>query len=291
MTDLHPLTAPQTLNISLPGDAALLQQWCSSEDAGAMEELIRRHGGMVQGVCRRILGHQPDAEDACQATFLVLVRKANTLSRPAQVAGWLHAVALRVSRKARMLRAKRMGREVAMVDVPAPITPESSEEYRDLRPYLDEELDKLPEKYRVPIVLCELEGLTLQQAASVLGWPKGTVACRLSRGREMLRQRFKRRGLLGCLLFFIGYFLPLDACQASDEWVSSTLSSVIGSEEPTALAIELADSVVINKAAMTGWFTVTILGLALLITLVWCADGAAKQPQVVRLKCGTSSKS
>src|SRR5262249_56618706 len=142
-----------------------------------------------------------DADDAFQAVFLVFIRKARSLARPEQVAGWLHAVALRVARKARAQRARRRLREVAIVD---PVAPDPPEDTTDLRRALDEEVDRLPDKYRLPIVLCELEGRTLEEAARLLGWPLGTVAGRLSRGRDLLRRRLSRRRGLALPLFPVG---------------------------------------------------------------------------------------
>ena len=141
--------------------------------------LVRRHGGMVFGVCRRVLNNTTDADDAFQATFLVFVQKGRTLNRPEQVAGWLHAVALRVARKLRATRARRREREavnVDTVDPPDSANSDPASESQVLRRTIDEELDRLPEKYRLPIVLCELEGRSLEEAARLLGWPKGTVA-------------------------------------------------------------------------------------------------------------------
>src|SRR5215218_2930231 len=188
MTNLE-APAPLGRRDEVPADAELLARWCAAGDAGALELLVRRHGGMVLGVCRRALGNAADADDAFQATFLVFVRKARALARPEQVAGWLHAVALRVAHKARAERSRRREREVAIVDPPDLANPDPAAEAHDLRRTIDEELDRLPEKYRLPIVLCELEGRTLEEAAQLLGWPKGTVAGRLSRGRELLRRR------------------------------------------------------------------------------------------------------
>src|SRR5262245_11759500 len=110
-----------------PTDAELLARWCTDADRATLEVLVRRHGGMVLGTCRRILGNSPDADDAFQAVFLLLVRKARSLERPEQVAGWLHAVAVVVARKLRAERARRHGREVVIVDPVAPDPPEEDE--------------------------------------------------------------------------------------------------------------------------------------------------------------------
>jgi len=214
-------------------DAALVARWTTEADPGALEALVRRHGGMVLGVCRRTLGNASDADDAFQATFLLLVRKAHSLARPEQVAGWLHAVALRVARKARAVRARRQVREVPVVDLAAPTPPDDG---RELREVLDEELDRLPEKYRLPIVLCELEGRTLDEAAQLLGWPKGTVAGRLSRGRELLRQRLSRRRGLILPLFVIGGVAP------SDPLVHATLHTATARASAASRPAQLADS-------------------------------------------------
>ncbi len=189
---------------AVPTDAELLAAWHARGDRAALEQIIRRHGGMVLAACRRLLGDGPEADDAFQAVFLLLVRKASTLKHPARVAGWLHRVALRVARRARADRARRLGREVSMVE---PAAPEPREDTQELRRVIDDELARLPDRYRLPLILCELEGLTLADAAELLGWPKGSVAGRLSRGRELLKNRLARRhrGLL------LPLFLPLPA--------------------------------------------------------------------------------
>lgn len=212
-------------------DAELLSRWCEG-DAAALEQLIRRHGGMVLGVCHRVLGRHADAEDAFQAAFLVFVRKVHTLARPAEVAAWLHQVSLRVARKTLANRAWRQSIEGTAVDVADHRAPDPADGNSDLRRVLDEELDRLPEKYRLPIVLCELEERTLEEAGHILGWPKGTVACRLSRGRELLRQRLTRRGLAPSLMYFLPGLLPGAGKEpVPDQLVSNTLSNV-RSESP-----------------------------------------------------------
>jgi RNA polymerase sigma factor (sigma-70 family) len=158
---------------------------------------------MVLGVCRRLLGHEQDAEDAFQATFLVLARKAGSLAWHESVAGWLFEVARRVAQGARRagLRRRSEERQAAAMHPPhspagdARTAPEEHAHLRDVRLVLDEELDRLPEKYRTPLVLCYLEGHSHTEAADELGWPVGTVRGRLARGRDLLRRRLVRRGL------------------------------------------------------------------------------------------------
>jgi RNA polymerase sigma factor (sigma-70 family) len=150
---------------------------------------------MVLGVCRRVLGNHHDAEDAFQATFLVLVRKAASIVPRDKVANWLYGVAYRTALKARTRSARHRVRERQMPEIPEPEAVEQDAGWRELRPMLDEELRRLPEKYRIPIVLCNLEGKTGKEAAQHLAWAEGTVSSRLARGRALLAKRLARRGL------------------------------------------------------------------------------------------------
>lgn len=172
-------------------DGQLLERFLSQRDEVAFTALVGRHGSMVLSVCRRILGNVADAEDAFQATFLVLVRKAAALTRRAVLGDFLHGVARRTALKARGALARRRAKEQAMARPAA----RSQEMRNDWLPLLDEQLARLPEKYRLPILLCDLEGRTRGEAAERLGWPEGTVAGRLARGREMLAKRLTRQGL------------------------------------------------------------------------------------------------
>jgi RNA polymerase sigma factor (sigma-70 family) len=160
-----------------------------------MAALVRRHGPMVLGVCRRVLGNHHDAEDAFQATFLVLARKAGSIVPRELVGNWLYGVAHRTALKARTRIGKQRVRERPVAEMPEPEAAAPGECWRDLRPLLDQELSRLPNKYRIPIVLCDLEGKAGKEAARQLGWPEGTVASRLSRGRAILAKRLTRQGL------------------------------------------------------------------------------------------------
>ena len=270
MTKLETRASHRIGDSPSPTDAELLARWCGGIDPAALEAIIRRHGGMVWGVCRRILGYSADAEDAFQATFLVLVRKAATLGRPDEVAGWLHRVALRVSRKVRAERARRYERETAIVDIADPAAPDPSDDRSDLRQAIDAELDRLPDKYRLPIVLCELEGLTLEGAAQALGWPKGTVAGRLSRGRELLRRRLSRRGRN--LPFFMVGFAP--AVQTPSEpppesLVSATTTATAAGQAASPSAA-LAESVLHDaQRRRFGLLVIIILAAAAMTLLGW----------------------
>jgi RND family efflux transporter MFP subunit len=179
-------------------DGQLLQQLTTANRPAAFKALVRRHERLVFGVCRRILRDVHDAEDAFQATFLALLRKGHSISRSQALASWLYKVAFRVAINLRARRARTEDREqpLAFADsVAAPTSLNLSLEMQELRALLDEELERLPERFRAPLVLCYFEGRTLDEAAEHLGCPRGTVASRLARGRERLRVRLTRRGL------------------------------------------------------------------------------------------------
>jgi RNA polymerase sigma factor (sigma-70 family) len=177
-----------------PSDGQLLTQFAARRDEAAFAELVRRHGPMVLGVCRRVLGDAHDAEDAFQATFLILARKAASAARYRAVGGWLHEVAYHVALRERARTARRQQHERGVARVSAQETMTDLDR-RELRQVLDEELRRLPERYRTPLVLCYLEGRSTEEAARALACPVSTLGWRLSRGRELLRGRLVRRGL------------------------------------------------------------------------------------------------
>lgn len=182
---------------AMRSDAQLLEGFIARREPAAFELLLRRHGPMVLGVCRRLLGNEADAEDAFQATFLVLVRKAGSINPREQVGNWLYGVAYRTALKARTMNCRRRTRELqagarrlggGSDSGPAELWPE-------LQAILDDELQRLPEKYRAAVVLCDLEGKTHREAARLLGWPDGTLTTRLIAARRLLAGRLTRRGL------------------------------------------------------------------------------------------------
>ncbi|MGF1579253.1 MAG: sigma-70 family RNA polymerase sigma factor [Gemmataceae bacterium] len=176
-------------------DPQLLELFVKEADPQAFRELVRRHGSLVMGVCRRMLRHHQDAEDAFQAVFLVLAKRAASVHPRGTLSSWLYGVAWRVASKARTLRHKRNQRETLTSEPPARLT-HADEEMDEYKSVLDEELRQLPEKYRLPILLCELQGKTRPAVAELLGWPEGTVAGRLHRGKKMLAKRLTRRGIV-----------------------------------------------------------------------------------------------
>jgi RNA polymerase sigma factor (sigma-70 family) len=177
-----------------PGDGPLLQQFVARRDEAAFAALLRRHGPMVLGVCRRLLRHEQDAEDAFQATFLVLARRAAAVAPPEMVGNWLYGVAYQTARKARATRARRHARERQVTAMPEREAPRPGP-WRELRPLFDRELRRLPDNYRAVLVLCDLEGKTRKEAARLLGWPEGSVCGRLARARQLLAGRLARQGV------------------------------------------------------------------------------------------------
>jgi RNA polymerase sigma factor (sigma-70 family) len=177
-----------------PSDRDLLARFTSQRDQAAFAELVRRHGSLVLGVCRRVTGHADDADDAFQAVFLVLARKAGRIARPDLLGNWLYGVAVRVASRARRSAARRRAREVAVSSLPDPAR-ECASGLPDLGPILDEELAALPEWYREAILLCDLRGVSREEAALILGVPEGTVSSRLANGRKKLAARLARRGV------------------------------------------------------------------------------------------------
>jgi RNA polymerase sigma factor (sigma-70 family) len=184
-------------------DDFLLERFVRDHDPGAFRDLVLRHGPAVLRICRAVLLDQHEAEDAFQATFLVLVRKAGGIQDPAALGGWLRGVARCTAMEARRRAARRLAVETSRAQkVPADYVPEA--DTSELHQMLSEELARLPDYYREPVLLCYLEGLTHQEAAQRLGWPIGTVKTRLSRGRRLLRERLDRRkSVWGAALLFV----------------------------------------------------------------------------------------
>jgi RNA polymerase sigma factor (sigma-70 family) len=176
-------------------DGELLERFVARRDEAAFEDLLRRHGPMVLSVCRGLLRNPHDADDAFQAAFLVLVRRAASLEKRACLGSWLYGVAYRTALNSRRTAARRRARERRAGAMPKSEYQEQAATERELQWVLREEVSRLPEKYRAPIVLCYLEEKTYEEAARRLGCPKGTLLSRLARGRDKLRVRLVRRGV------------------------------------------------------------------------------------------------
>jgi len=255
-------------------DERLLCDYVASRDAGAFAAIMRRHGGMVAAVCRRMLWREQDVEDAFQATFLVLLRKAPSLSRPKLVGNWLYGVAYRIASKMRQANIRQRMREAPMVDPPAPDASEETS-WRDLRPVLDDELRRLPERYRRPIVLFYLEGKSAEEVAAALGRPRGTVLSQLARARERLRVRLAGRDLAlsaGVLASLLERTAPSDAAvpvRLLDWGMQAQASSLAagGAEAGLSVQARLLAQQVLKEMLRQRLWTIGSLLLAALLAL------------------------
>jgi RNA polymerase sigma factor (sigma-70 family) len=256
-------------------DGQLLECFLTQRDDAAFAALVRRHGPMVWGVCRRVVHNHHDAEDAFQATFLVLVRRAASVEPKELVANWLYGVAYQTALKARSVAARRRGRERQVVEVPEPAV-EEQDVWHDLRPLLDQELSRLPDKYRVPVVLCDLEGKTRKEAAQQLGWPEGTVAGRLATARRMLARRLARRGvaLSGGMLAAVLSHNAASACVPP-----SVVSSTIKAASLLAAGQAATGAISLKVAALTEGVLKTMpfakLKVVMVLVVVAALSGAA----------------
>jgi RNA polymerase sigma factor (sigma-70 family) len=250
-----------------PTDRQLLERFAARRDEAAFAVLVERHGTLVLGACRRILGDTADADDAFQATFLVLARKAGTGRWHDALGPWLHAVAWRVARKARADLLRRRLREEEVCDLPTS-SPSEDVMWRDLRPVLDEEVLRLPAKYRAPIVLCYLEGRSNAEAAQQLGWPIGTVKGRLAQGRDLLHAQLTRRGL-ALSATALGTLPAAETAQASSSQVQATTSAALAFVTKPATARATAAAALAEGAlhtmTLTKLKTVFVILLAVLV--------------------------
>src|SRR5579864_1594656 len=227
-------------------DEQLLRQFLREHNEEAFAALVQRHGAMVLGVCLRLLHHRQDAEDAFQATFLTLVRKGHSIRQPGALPGWLYRVAYRIAVRARSRAAKQLPHE-CLGDIAVDSDPVAALAWNELRPVLDTELNRLPRKYRTPMILCYLEGKSYEEAAAAIGCPKGTVAIRLLRARKMLKDRLLRRGLMQAG----GWMAAREALPAASALVPPLLvASTVGAGAKLASGMSLATVATATVAAL-----------------------------------------
>jgi RNA polymerase sigma factor (sigma-70 family) len=268
-------------------DGQLLECFVSRREEAALEALVVRHGPMVWGVCRRLLSHH-DAEDAFQATFLVLVRKAASIVPREMVGNWLYGVAHQAALNARTRIAKQRAREVQVTEMPEPAVIDQ-DVWCELRPILDQELSRLPDKYRVAIVLCDLEGKSRKEAARQLGLPDGTVASHLARGRVMLAKRLAGRGLSASAGMLAATLSQKAASAAVPAMVkSSTIKAVtlvaaghavtnLVSAKVAALTEGVLKTMFLTKLMTTLKVTIAILFVAGTVGLSWGISAGQQQ--------------
>lgn len=253
-------------------DGQLIEKFIEEHDSTAFTELVRRHGAMVFGTCRRILRHHQDAEDAFQAVFLVLAHKADSISPPEKLAGWLHGVACRTALKSRSIIQKRQASETLSGDVVCACSPSNPEDLEWLA-ILDEELEQLPEKYRIPIVLCGLQGKSRQSVAQLLGCPEGTVAGRYYRARQLLAQRLSRRGIVLSLAAISTAFSHQAAASVPVSLAASTIRPAIllrlgsGGAETIPVPVHTLSQGVLQAMASSQWKSAAVWLCAILFTV------------------------
>jgi RNA polymerase sigma factor (sigma-70 family) len=247
-------------------DAELLARFLDAGDDGAFEALVRRHGPLVLAACRRVLADPADVDDAFQATFLVLLRRASAIRRRRSVGPWLYGVAHRVALRARDGAGRRRRREQRAAEQAPPAAPGSELSWREACAVLHQELDRLPERYRLPLLLCYLDGKSRDEAARELGWPVTTLRGRLERGRQRLRGRLERRGLAPAVgLLAAGVAAPAALGAVPPGLVDSTLNAAL---RPAARAAGEARAVLLAQGvtrAMTTTARRTAITAALLL--------------------------
>jgi RNA polymerase sigma factor (sigma-70 family) len=234
-----------------PSDSQLLEAFLVRRDEVAFEALLHRHGPMVLGVCQRVLRNVHDAEDALQATFLVLARKASSIRSRQVVSSWLYGVAYRTAMKARVMNARRRTKERQAGERTRPQSPLDEE----LLEKLDHELSRLPDKYRVPVVLCELEGRSRKESARMLDIPEGTLSWRLAQAKKLLAKRLSRHEMA----------IPLGvlAVGLSPTLRASTLKTVLTTGAIPAQVLALTEGVI--KAMLLSKLKVTTCAAALML--------------------------
>jgi RNA polymerase sigma factor (sigma-70 family) len=270
-------------------DAQLLDRFVARRDESAFAILVERHGPMVLAVCRGVLKDVNDAEDAFQATFLVLFRKAGGLRGGKSLGSWLYRVAYRIAIRANAVAARRRERsweDEAMAAEAASSKRAGDELDRDLLPMIHQEIDRLPDRYRAPIALCYLEGLSYEDVARQLGWPIGTVGSRLSRARELLKSRLARRGVTATS-GALAVLLAREATAAPAGWVEATTRAAMGlgstakgatAAGTVSAAVALSDQI-LRRMLMIKLIQVTVLLTAVASAglLAWTSIGTGDE--------------
>ncbi|MBA4067130.1 MAG: hypothetical protein C0501_26175 [Isosphaera sp.] len=288
--------SPYLGRLAAPGcdvpDPELVGRFVADRDGAALAALLRRHGPMVYNLCHRVLRNPQDAEDAYQATFLVLARKAHALTARESVGNWLYGVAYRTALKARTAAARRSRREAA-APVREPAGPLAELTVHEAQAIVDQELARLPDKFRAPLVLCCLEGLTRDEAAQQLGWPAGLLKSRLEQGRELLRGRLVRRGLtLSAGLFSTGLLGGAALAGPAPDLAAATVeagvlvaSGAAAGGVASARAVALAEGV--SRAL---WWTNARALAAILAVAVPAALGVAAATSAPAAKPGPAAR-
>lgn len=247
-------------------DESLLAAFSERRDEAAFATLVRRYGPMVWGVCRRATATPEDAEDTFQAVFLILARKAATIAPRSMLAGWLHGVVCRAAWQTRRGVTRRRAVEQPVARVPEPHPPHPvTEPDPDLTRVIDQEIGRLPEHYRLPVLLCLVQGLTRKEAAIRLGWPEGSVAGRLDRGRKLLVARLSRRGVASVAGAGLGTLFNSAAMPAA--LVSVAIRTGTGTNPVPMNVLLLTEKVIKAMSPIpTKWLAAVILAAGVALT-------------------------
>jgi RNA polymerase sigma factor (sigma-70 family) len=262
-------------------DAQLLQRFVAERAEDAFAALVRRHGPLVLGVCRRVLRREPDAEDAFQATFLMLARHAGSIRQTEAVSSWLYRVAHRIATKAGIAMARRSVLEKRVTPrADALGSPVNESSLAELQAVLDDEVARLPEKYRAPFVLCCLEGKTRTETARELGWKEGTVGGRVALARQMLQKRLMRRGVtLAAALTALALGTEANAV-VPNSLIHATAKAALAYGAGQAGALSASVAALMTKASKTTWGTNTKIATVLvLLAGIGAACGLASAPK------------
>jgi RNA polymerase sigma factor (sigma-70 family) len=257
-------------------DGQLLTRFVAGRDEIAFAALVRRYEPLVFGVCRRVLRNHHDAEDAFQATFLVLARKAGNVAKRETLGCWLSRVAYHVALEVRAVNTRRQARETSLADIPHPeLSPPEPHDWRSL---LDEELNRLPVKYRSAIVLCELEGRPRKEVAGLLGLPEGTLSSRLAMARKMLGERLTRRGLTLTGTALTTALAPVPAPAASTALLATTVRAALLVAAGQSASVTTPAAILMNGVLKTMFLQkLKVLTAAVLMTATLCAGGFVYQ--------------
>ncbi len=263
-----------------PADRDLLAAFATTRDEAAFAEIVRRHGGLVLAACKRVTGHTQDAEDAFQAAFLVLARRAGQLRRPDRLGNWMYGVAVRTALDARS--ARRRIRETPLADAAEPAALPPPPPDADLAGVLDEELAGLPEKYRTAVVLCELDGVPRRDAAARLGIPEGTLSSRLAHARKLLAARLARRGVVAPA----GLFAALGGAAVPAALIDHTArvaARAAGGAVPPGLVSDRVTSLTdgVLKTMFVSKLRLTTGVVALAVAVLGAAAVVGQQPRAV----------
>lgn len=264
-------------------DAELLARYLRAQDHAAFEELVRRHGPLVWTVCRQMLPHHADAEDAFQAVFLALVRSAASIRDGRTVPAWLHGVAVRIATRAKREFARRRARERTAA-LPEADRPVSDEAWGSLVAAVHEEVQKLPDAERTAFVLCELQGVSQADAAARLGWPLGSVSGRLCKARQRLLDRLTARGVAPMAVVGIGLTAgAVSAVPVSlfDVVITFPSAPVAASVAATALARGFVEGVAM-RLKLTAAATVVVMAFGVTGGAIWLSKADAQNPPVIK---------